>query len=69
MKALVEAAGDRILGFTVFGVGAGEIMSAVQIAMIAGLPYTALLWPTFRFADDPPSEGWYTPRLSGGGNQ
>jgi pyruvate/2-oxoglutarate dehydrogenase complex dihydrolipoamide dehydrogenase (E3) component len=26
----------------VFGVGAGEIMSAVQIAMIAGLPYTAL---------------------------
>lgn len=33
---------DRILGFTAFGVGAGEIMSAVQIAMIAGLPYTAL---------------------------
>jgi pyruvate/2-oxoglutarate dehydrogenase complex dihydrolipoamide dehydrogenase (E3) component len=42
VKALVEADGDRILGFTVFGVGAGEIMSAVQIAMIAGLPYTAL---------------------------
>ena len=42
MKALVETGGDRILGFTVFGVGAGEIMSAVQIAMIAGLPYTAL---------------------------
>jgi Pyridine nucleotide-disulphide oxidoreductase, dimerisation domain len=38
----VEADGDRILGFTAFGVGAGEIMSAVQIAMIAGLPYTAL---------------------------
>ncbi len=30
------------MGFTAFGVGAGEIMSAVQIAMIAGLPYTAL---------------------------
>jgi pyruvate/2-oxoglutarate dehydrogenase complex dihydrolipoamide dehydrogenase (E3) component len=42
LKALVEADGNRILGFTAFGVGAGEIMSAVQIAMIAGLPYTAL---------------------------
>jgi len=38
----VEADGDRILGFTAFGVGAAEIMSAVEIAMIAGLPYTAL---------------------------
>jgi pyruvate/2-oxoglutarate dehydrogenase complex dihydrolipoamide dehydrogenase (E3) component len=42
VKALVEADSDRILGFTAFGVGAGEIMSAVQIAIIAGLPYTAL---------------------------
>ena len=42
MKSLVEADGDRILGFTAFGVGAGDIVSAVQIAMIAGLPYTAL---------------------------
>ena len=42
LKALVEADGDRILGFTAFGVGAGEVMSAAQIAMIAGLPYTAL---------------------------
>jgi pyruvate/2-oxoglutarate dehydrogenase complex dihydrolipoamide dehydrogenase (E3) component len=42
VKALVEAHGDRILGFTAFGVGAGEILGAVQIAMIAGLPYTAL---------------------------
>jgi pyruvate/2-oxoglutarate dehydrogenase complex dihydrolipoamide dehydrogenase (E3) component len=42
LKALVELDGDRILGFTAFGVGAGEIMAAVQIAMIAGLPYTAL---------------------------
>ena len=42
LKALVEADSDRILGFTAFGVGAGEIMSAVQIAMIAGLPYTGL---------------------------
>jgi pyruvate/2-oxoglutarate dehydrogenase complex dihydrolipoamide dehydrogenase (E3) component len=42
LKALVEAEGDRILGFTAFAVDAGEIMSAVQVAMIAGLPYTAL---------------------------
>jgi pyruvate/2-oxoglutarate dehydrogenase complex dihydrolipoamide dehydrogenase (E3) component len=42
LKALVEVDSDRILGFTTFGVGAGEIMSAVQVAMIAGLPYTAL---------------------------
>jgi pyruvate/2-oxoglutarate dehydrogenase complex dihydrolipoamide dehydrogenase (E3) component len=42
LKALVEADGNRILGFTGFGVGAGEILSSVQITMIAGLPYTAL---------------------------
>ncbi|HJQ14184.1 MAG TPA: FAD-dependent oxidoreductase [Anaerolineales bacterium] len=41
MKALVGK-DDRILGFTVFGVDGGEIMSAVQIAMIGNLPYTAL---------------------------
>src|SRR5262249_53206134 len=42
LKALVEAKGDRILGFTAFGVGAGEVMSAVQVAMIAGLPFGAV---------------------------
>jgi pyruvate/2-oxoglutarate dehydrogenase complex dihydrolipoamide dehydrogenase (E3) component len=42
LKALVELNGDRILGFTAFGVGAAEIMTSVQIAMGAGLPYTAL---------------------------
>jgi pyruvate/2-oxoglutarate dehydrogenase complex dihydrolipoamide dehydrogenase (E3) component len=41
MKALIDAESDRILGFTVFGVEAGEIMACVQIAMLAGLPYTA----------------------------
>lgn len=41
-KALVEAEGDRILGFTAFGVGAGEVMASVQVVMIAGLPYTVL---------------------------
>jgi pyruvate/2-oxoglutarate dehydrogenase complex dihydrolipoamide dehydrogenase (E3) component len=42
LKVLVETGGDRILGFTGLGVGAGEILSSVQIAMEAGLPYTAL---------------------------
>lgn len=42
MKALVEAQGDRILGFAIFGVGAGDVIAVVQVAMLAGLPYTAL---------------------------
>jgi pyruvate/2-oxoglutarate dehydrogenase complex dihydrolipoamide dehydrogenase (E3) component len=42
LKALVEVNTDRILGFTGFGVDAGEILSSVQIAMLGGLPYTAL---------------------------
>ncbi|WP_035616103.1 FAD-dependent oxidoreductase [Haloferula sp. BvORR071] len=42
MKVLVAADSDRILGITVFGVGAGEIMAVVQVAILAGLPYTVL---------------------------
>jgi pyruvate/2-oxoglutarate dehydrogenase complex dihydrolipoamide dehydrogenase (E3) component len=42
VKALVDTGSDRILGFTAFCVGAGEILASVQIAMTAGLPYTAL---------------------------
>ena len=42
LKALVEVNSDRILGFTALAVDGGEIMSSVQIAMIAGLPYTVL---------------------------
>ena len=41
-KALIEEDGDRILGFTAFGAEAGEVMAVVQVAMLAGLPYTAL---------------------------
>jgi pyruvate/2-oxoglutarate dehydrogenase complex dihydrolipoamide dehydrogenase (E3) component len=42
MKALVEAGTDRILGFTMFGPEAGEVMAVVQTAMLAGMPYTGL---------------------------
>ena len=40
-KVLVGADNDRILGFTMIGAEAGEVMTAVQTAMLAGLPYTA----------------------------
>jgi pyruvate/2-oxoglutarate dehydrogenase complex dihydrolipoamide dehydrogenase (E3) component len=42
MKALVDARGDHILGFTMFGAEAGEVMAVVQTAMLAGMPYTGL---------------------------
>ena len=42
LKALIDTESDRILGFTAFGAEAGEIMGAVQIAVLGGLPYTAL---------------------------
>lgn len=42
MKTLVDTKSDRILGFTAFGSEAGELMSAVQIAMLSGQPYTIL---------------------------
>jgi len=42
MKALVDSHGDRILGFMILGPEAGEVVAAVQTAMLAGLPYTGL---------------------------
>ena len=42
MKALVGEGDDRILGFTMIGATAGEVMAAVHIAMLAGLPYSRL---------------------------
>jgi len=42
MKALVAARDDRILGFTMIGAEAGEVVAVVQMAMLAGLPYTHL---------------------------
>ncbi|HEY4297538.1 MAG TPA: FAD-dependent oxidoreductase [Paraburkholderia sp.] len=42
MKVLVGANDDRILGFTMIGSEAGEVMAAMQTAMLAGLPYPKL---------------------------
>jgi len=42
MKTLIDAHSDRILGFTALGPEAGELMGTVQLAMLAGLPYTVL---------------------------
>jgi len=42
MKALVEADGDRIVGFAMLGAEAGEVVAVVQTAMLAGMPYTGL---------------------------
>lgn len=42
MSMLIEAASDRILGFTMLGAQAGEVTAVVQTAMLAGAPYTTL---------------------------
>ena len=42
MKVLVGGSDDRILGFTMIGSEAGEVMAAVQTAMLANLPYWRL---------------------------
>jgi pyruvate/2-oxoglutarate dehydrogenase complex dihydrolipoamide dehydrogenase (E3) component len=42
MKVLVSAADDRILGFTMIGSEAGEVMAAMQTAILAELPYPKL---------------------------
>jgi pyruvate/2-oxoglutarate dehydrogenase complex dihydrolipoamide dehydrogenase (E3) component len=42
MKALIAPDNGRILGFTMIGPEAGEVMATVQMAMYAGFPYTTL---------------------------
>jgi pyruvate/2-oxoglutarate dehydrogenase complex dihydrolipoamide dehydrogenase (E3) component len=42
MKVLVAAEDDRILGFTMIGSEAGELLAAMQTAILAELPYTRL---------------------------
>jgi pyruvate/2-oxoglutarate dehydrogenase complex dihydrolipoamide dehydrogenase (E3) component len=42
MKVLVSSSDDRIVGFTMLGAEAGEVVAAVQTAMLAQLPYQEL---------------------------
>ncbi|MCG0286915.1 mercuric reductase [Streptomyces sp. PSAA01] len=42
MKAVIDADTQRILGAAVLGVEGGEIMTIIQVAMLGGLPYTAM---------------------------
>ena len=42
MKALIGARHDRILGFTMIGSEAGEVVATVQAVMLAELPYSTL---------------------------
>lgn len=42
MQAVVDAQTGKILGFTVLGLEGGELMSAVELAMMGGLHYTVL---------------------------
>jgi pyruvate/2-oxoglutarate dehydrogenase complex dihydrolipoamide dehydrogenase (E3) component len=42
IKAVVDAETRQILGAAVLAVEGGEVMSMLEIAMMAGLPYTAL---------------------------
>ena len=72
MKVLVGASDDRILGFTMIGAEAGEVVAAVQMTMLAELPYpklgdAILAHPTmaeglgYLFANVPPAS---TPRVT-----
>jgi pyruvate/2-oxoglutarate dehydrogenase complex dihydrolipoamide dehydrogenase (E3) component len=70
MKALVRGSDDRILGFTMIGSEAGEVMAAAQTAMLANPPFwrlrdAILVHPTIveglgpLFSNVPPGSGQY----------
>ena len=42
VRYYLERRDPRILGFTMIGAEAGEVMAVVQTAMLAGMPYTGL---------------------------
>jgi pyruvate/2-oxoglutarate dehydrogenase complex dihydrolipoamide dehydrogenase (E3) component len=42
MKAVVDAGTGQVLGCAVLGIEGGELMAALQVAMMGRLPYTAL---------------------------
>jgi len=42
MKAVIDEESGQILGFAALGLEGGELMAAVQIAMMGGLHYSTL---------------------------
>jgi pyruvate/2-oxoglutarate dehydrogenase complex dihydrolipoamide dehydrogenase (E3) component len=42
IKAIVDSETNQILGAAVLGIEGGEVMAAIEIAMMGRLPYTAL---------------------------
>ena len=42
LKAILDESSDQMLGFSAFGPEVGEVLGTVQMAMIAGLPFTAI---------------------------
>ena len=42
LKAVVDADSGHILGASLLAAEAGEVMAVIEVAMQAGLPYTAL---------------------------
>jgi pyruvate/2-oxoglutarate dehydrogenase complex dihydrolipoamide dehydrogenase (E3) component len=42
MKALIDPSTGHILGAAILGAQGGEIAAVIQVAMMGGLPYTAL---------------------------
>ena len=42
MKALIAKESDQILGFTMFGLEAGEVIAVAQTAMLGEMPYTVM---------------------------
>ena len=48
MKVLIDSQSDQILGFTMFGVMAGEVMATVQVAMLGNCPTPHFATPSLR---------------------
>ena len=42
LKAVVDADTEQLLGASILAAEGGEVMAVIQVAMRAGLPYTAL---------------------------
>jgi pyruvate/2-oxoglutarate dehydrogenase complex dihydrolipoamide dehydrogenase (E3) component len=66
LKALVDPKSDQILGFSMLGMNAGEVVAAAHVAMFAGLPYT--VFPQIMTSHPTMAEGLkflFFPELSG----